>query len=103
TDSTCNGWKAKSAATSALGQSRPVITSSDQKSRMALAACSSVLVKWKPAASPGECSCRLAIPQSWASSCSESQVNGCQFATSKLVNAQLISLEVSPARTWGLA
>ena len=49
TDSTCKGCRANNAATSALGQSAPVIRHRTKNSVTADAACSKTLVKWCPA------------------------------------------------------
>ncbi len=70
TDSTCSGWMAKSAATSALGQMSRVARSRNQNSRIVLTTCNARFVTW---CQPGR------RPKSEMSTMCDIQVSGCQF------------------------
>ena len=94
TDSTCAGWRAKSAATNALRQAAPVIRRSTRNQSAVLARWRArFVVWWSPAC----------IPKSWQSSMWDSQVSGCQFAAWPLESAQTSPGALSPPRTIGLS
>src|SRR5580658_7035759 len=94
TDSTCNGCKAKSAATAALRQTAPVMRLNRLKSRTVLAACSSRLTK---------CGHHGFNPNNWQSSMCENMVTGCQLRATSLLQAHRKPSAVNPACTCGLA
>ena len=83
------GCSAKSAATNKLEPTRPVAHVSSRNSRIALMACSRMLVKWCPAGFN---------PKSEKSRACDIQVSGCQFACSVEVRAHLRVWVVSPWR-----
>ncbi len=94
TDSTWSGWTAKSSATAALRPGAPVRARRTAKSSAAFAAWSAAFTRWGPAG---------VTPNSSTSSMCESQVSGCQLATSSVVKAQVTPDQDSPARTRSLA
>ena len=94
TDSTCSGWTADSAATNAGRQTAPVIRTRSRKSSRTFTACSRRLVRWcRPASSPNN-----RTSSKW-----DSHVTGCQFAASKVPNAQAAVSVLRPLRTCALA
>ena len=93
TDSARSGCTAKTRATRAEGQLLRVRASSARKSRAAVSACSTTLVRW---CGPGS------MPKSWTSSMWESHVKGCQLDAWTLVKAHEIPSRLRPRATTGL-
>src|SRR5580704_2405971 len=94
TDSTWSGCAANSAATNALGPSRPVIAWSRPNRSSVFTMCSSRLVTWwGPALMPYICTSSM-----W-----DHQVSGCQLEAYPLVHAHLTPDPVRPPETCGLS
>ena len=87
TDSTFNGWNAKSAAVTRLGARRRVALSKKRKRKAAFRAWSNALTAW---CAPAR------IPKSETSTMCETSVRGCQLPTSKAVSAHRRLSQVSP-------